>query len=126
VTDFLSTEDVLTLHADQVDLYGGEHGVRDLGLLDSAIAQPRASFGGEYLHKDLFEMAAAYLYHLVQSHPFLDGNKRTGAVAALVFLDLNGIEIDAPKGSLYDLTMAVATGRAGKGEIAEFFRAHAH
>ncbi len=126
MTDFLSTEDVLTLHAGQVDLYGGEHGVRDLGLLDSAVAQPRASFGGEYLHKDLFETAAAYLYHLVQNHPFLDGNKRTGAVAALVFLDLNGIEIDAPKGSLYDLAMAVATGQAGKAEIAEFFRAHAH
>ncbi|MCL4195502.1 MAG: type II toxin-antitoxin system death-on-curing family toxin [Thermoguttaceae bacterium] len=126
MTDFLSTEDVLSLHADQVDLYGGEHGVRDLGLLDSAVAQPQASFGGEHLHKDLFEMAAAYLYHLVQNHPFLDGNKRTGAVAAMVFLDLNGIEIDAPKGSLYDLAMAVATGQAGKAEIAKFFRAHAH
>jgi len=126
VTDFLSTADVLTLHADQVELYGGEHGVRDMGLLESAVAQPRASFGGQFLHKDLFEMAAAYLYHLVQNHPFLDGNKRTGAVAALVFLDLNGVEIDAPKGSLYDLTMAVATGQAGKAEITAFFRAHAH
>ncbi len=126
MTDFLSTEDVLTLHADQVELYGGEHGVRDMGLLDSAVAQPRASFGGQFLHNDLFEMAAAYLYHLVQNHPFLDGNKRTGAVAAMVFLDLNGVEIDAPKGSLYDLTMAVATGQAGKAEITEFFRAHAH
>lgn len=124
--DFLSTEDVLTLHADQVELYGGEHGVRDMGLLDSAVAQPRASFGGQFLHKDLFEMAAAYLYHLVQNHPFLDGNKRTGAVAAMVFLDLNGVAIDAPKGSLYDLTMAVATGRTGKAEITAFFRARAH
>ncbi|GAB6166168.1 type II toxin-antitoxin system death-on-curing family toxin [Thermostilla marina] len=124
--DFLSIEDVLTLHADQVDLYGGEHGVRDMGLLESAVAQPRATFGSESLHKDLFEMAAAYLYHLVQNHPFLDGNKRTGCVAALVFLDLNGIEIDAPRGSLYDLTMAVATGQAGKSEIAEFFRTYAH
>jgi death on curing protein len=126
VTDFLSTEDVLTLHADQVDLYGGGHGVRDMGLLESAVAQPRASFGGEHLHKDLFEMAAAYLYHLVQNHPFLDGNKRTGAVAGLVFLDLNGIEVDAPKGSIYDLTMSVATGKAAKAEVAEFFRSHAH
>lgn len=126
MTDFLSAEDVLTLHADLVDLYGGEHGVRDMGLLDSAVAQPQASFGGQDLHQDLFEMAAAYLYHLVQNHPFFDGNKRTGAVAAMVFLDLNGIEIDAPKGSLYDLTMAVATGQAGKVEIAAFFRTHAH
>ena len=126
MTDFLSVEDVLDLHADQVTLYGGEHGVRDIGLLESAVAQPQATFGGEFLHKDLFEMAAAYLFHIVQNHPFLDGNKRTGAVAALVFLDINGIEIDAPKGSLYDLTMSVATGQADKAQIAEYFRSHAH
>ncbi len=66
------------------------------------------------------------MYHIVQNHPFLDGNKRTGAVAALVFLDLNNIEIDAPTGSLYGLAIAVATGQAGKAEITEFFRSHAH
>jgi len=124
--DFLALEDALNLHADQVALYGGEHGLRDMGLLESAMAQPRAMFGGEYLHGDIFEMAAAYLFHIVQNHPFLDGNKRAGAVAALVFLDLNGIEIDAPKGSIYDLTMSVATGQAKKPEIADFFRSHAH
>ncbi|MEA1950248.1 MAG: type II toxin-antitoxin system death-on-curing family toxin [Planctomycetota bacterium] len=122
MVDFLETEDVLVLHSDQVDLYGGEHGVRDLNLLESAIAQPKATFGGEYLHKDLFEMAAAYLFHIVQNHPLVDGNKRTGLVAALTFLDFNGIEIDAPRGSLYDLTLSVATGKSGKPEIAEFFR----
>lgn len=126
MTDFLSLEDILDLHADQVAQYGGEHGVRDLGMLESAIAQPRATFDGEFLHKDLFEMAAAYLFHIVQNHPFLDGNKRAGAVGALVFLDLNGIEVDAPEGSLYDLTMAVATGRANKAEVFEFLRSHAH
>ncbi len=124
--DFLSTEDVLLLHADQIDLYGGEHGVRDVGLLDSAIAQPQAGFGGEYLHTDIYSMAAAYMFHIVKNHPFLDGNKRAGAVAALLFLDINGIEIDAPPGSLYDLTIEVATGQAGKDEIAEFFRSRAH
>jgi death-on-curing protein len=71
-------------------------------------------------------MSAAYLFHIVQNHPFVDGNKRAGAVAALVFLDLNGIEIDAPKGSIYDLTMSVAKGDSGKTEVAEFFRKHAH
>jgi death-on-curing protein len=124
--DFLDVQDVLGLHADQVALYGGEHGVRDMGLLESAIAQPNATFGGEFLHKDIFEMAAAYLFHIVQNHPFLDGNKRAGAVAALVFLDFNGIEIDALKGSIYELTMSVATGQSGKMQIAEFFRVHAH
>ena len=126
MADFLNLEDVLTLHADQVALYGGDHGVRDLGLLKSAIAQPQATFGGECLHKDLFEMAAAYLFHIVQNHPFLDGNKRTGAIAALVFLDFNGVEITAPKGSVYEITISVATGQAGKAEVAAFFRSHAH
>ena len=124
--DFLSMEDVLILHADQVDLFGGDPGVRDLGLLESAISQPKATFGGEYLHQDHFEMAAAYLFHIVQNHRFLDGNKRTGAVAALVFLDFNGIEVDVPSGSIYDLTIAVAMGQAGKQQIAEFFRTIAH
>jgi death on curing protein len=126
VTDFLGVDDVLTLHANQVNLYGGQQGVRDLGLLESALAQPQATFGGQLLHKDVFEMAAAYLFHVVQNHPFLDGNKRTGAVAALVFLDLNGVEIDAPKGSLYELTMRVATGQASKDHIADYFRSHTH
>ncbi len=125
MADFLNLEDVLGLHADQVARYGGDLGVRDLGLLESAIAQPQATFGGEFLHHDLLEMAAAYLFHIVQNHPFLDGNKRTGAVAALVFLDLNGVEVTAPKGSVYDITMSVATGQAGKAEVAAFFRSHA-
>ncbi|NQT35948.1 MAG: type II toxin-antitoxin system death-on-curing family toxin [Planctomycetes bacterium] len=125
MTDFLSVDDVLILHADQIDLYGGDHGVRDPGLLESAVAQPQAAFGGQVLHEFPFEMAAAYLFHLVQNHPFFDGNKRTGAVAALVFLDLNGIEIGAPEGSLYELTISVATGQAGKAEIGEFFRTYA-
>ncbi|MBX3435700.1 MAG: type II toxin-antitoxin system death-on-curing family toxin [Pirellulales bacterium] len=123
--DFLSVDDVLFAHADQIARYGGDPGVRDAGLLESAVAQPQATFGGQPLHAFPFEMAAAYLYHLVQNHPFLDGNKRTGAVAALLFLDLNGIEIAAPRGALYDLTIAVASGEGEKPLIAEFFCAHA-
>lgn len=126
MVDFLDVADILTLHANQVELYGGEHGVRDLGLLESAVAQPQATFGGQFLHADVFDMAAAYLFHIVQNHPFIDGNKRTGVVAALAFLDLNGIEIEAPQGSLHDLTMSVATGQIGKPEIAAFFRKLAH
>ena len=122
--DFLTVDDVLYLHANQVALYGGEPGVRDMGLLESAVAQPRASFDGESLHESIFAMAAAYLFHLVRNHAFIDGNKRVGAVAALVFLDLNGVEVVAPKGSLYDLTVSVASGEAGKTETAEFLRSH--
>lgn len=123
--EFLEVADVLLLHADQVARYGGEEGVRDVGLLESALAQPKAAFGGQFLHADLFEMAAAYLLHIVKNHPFLDGNKRAGAVAALTFLDLNSVELDAPPGSLYDITLAVATGEADKPAAAAFFRAHA-
>jgi death-on-curing protein len=123
--DFLEVDDVLTAHADQVERYGGVHGVRDVGLLESAVAQPRASFGGQLLHADLFHMAAAYLYHLVKNHPFVDGNKRAAATAALLFLDLNGLEIDAPAGSLYDVTIAAATDQADRAAIADFFQRHA-
>ena len=125
VIDFLTLDDVLVAHLDQIRRYGGDYALRDAGILESAIAQPQAAFGGQPLHAFPFEMAAAYLYHIVQNHPFVDGNKRTGAVAALLFLDLNGIEIDASKGSLYDLTIAVATGRSGKPEAAQFFQAYA-
>jgi death-on-curing protein len=123
--DFLSLDDVLLAHRDQIRRYGGDPGVCDLGLLESAVAQPQAMFGGQPLHAFPFEMAAAYLYHIVQNHPFIDGNKRTGAVAALLFLDLNDIEFTAARGALFDITIAAATRVAGKAELAEFFRAHA-
>ena len=68
-------------------------GVRDHALLESALAQPGAAFGGEFLHVDLFAMAAAYLFHIVKNHPFLDGNKRTGLIVAITFLAINGVSI---------------------------------
>lgn len=109
-----------------IERYGGLEGVRDIGLLRSAIAMPQASFGGESLRKDLFEMAAAYLCHIVQNHPFLDGNKRTGAAAAIIFLAMNGVELEADEEGLAHLTLDVAQGKVGKQQIAEFFRRTAH
>ena len=119
---FLTLDDVLEIHQLQVERYGGLHGVRDQGLVESALAQPEATFAREYLHGDLFEMAAAYLVHLVRNHGFLDGNKRTGLLAALVFLDLNGISLDRASPELYELTVAVAEGRADKEEAAAVLR----
>ena len=81
---FLELHEILEIHRDQIERYGGDPGVRDLELLKSAVAMPMAGVREKYLHGDLFEMAAAYLYHIVQNHPFVDGNKRTGLVAALV------------------------------------------
>lgn len=120
--EFLTVDDVLEIHHDQINLYGGQHGTRDLGLLESAVGQPPASFGGNYLHSTIYDMAAAYLFHIVQNHPFIDGNKRAGAMAALVFLDWNEIELRDENEGLVDITLRVASGKAGKPEVAEFFQ----
>ena len=119
---FLQLHQILHLHKSLIEHYGGMEGVRDMGLLESAIAQPQAGFGGEYFHGDLYQMAAAYLFHIVQNHPLLDGNKRTGAASAIVFLAMNDIQIDNDEDALIALTLSVATGNTGKEEIAEFFR----
>jgi len=119
---FLDIEQALRVHRSVLEHYGGVEGVRDAGLLHSALAMPQACSGGEYLHKDLFEMAAAYLYHIVQNHPFLDGNKRVGAAAAVVFLAINDVTVENDEEGLVELTVSVASGQAGKAEIAAFFR----
>lgn len=122
---FLSLSEVLEIHRDQIQRYGGDLGVRDLGLLQSAIAMPAAGFGDTYFHTDIFEMAAAYLFHIVQNHPFIDGNKRAGAVASIVFLDLNDISLAADEDQFERLVLRVAEGKADKAEITAFFRANA-
>jgi len=123
---YLDLDHVLRVHRSLIETYGGAEGIRDIGLLHSAIAMPQASFGGQFLHKDVFEMAAAYLYHIVQNHPFIDGNKRAGAAAAIIFLAINDVTIEADEEGIVSLTLAVAEGKAGKQEIAEFFRKIAH
>ena len=123
--EFLRVDDVLQIHQDQIERYGGSPDLRDPGLLTSAVDTPRAMFDGKYLHGDLFEMAAAYLFHIVLNHPFVDGNKRTGTAAALVFLDLNGIEMEIDDDALANLVLAVARGRVTKPEVAAFLRKHA-
>ncbi len=121
---FLELDDVIVIHAGQIAIYGGSEGLRDLGLLESALAQPEAGFGGQYLHADVFEMAAAYLFHLVMNHPFIDGNKRVGLEAALVFLEINSVSVDASDDELVDLVLKTATGSLSKTEIAAFLRSH--
>jgi death on curing protein len=119
---FLSLETIIEVHSLHLERNGGLEGIRDKNLLDSAVAQPMATFGGDFLHEDLFAMAAAYLFHIVKNHPFVDGNKRVGLAAALSFLDVNGIAIEQPTPSLYDATMDVAEGRLGKEGLAAIFR----
>ncbi|MFO0979181.1 MAG: type II toxin-antitoxin system death-on-curing family toxin [Planctomycetaceae bacterium] len=123
--EFLTLEDVLELHAGQIKNYGGSEGLRSSDLLQSAIAQPWVTFGGQFLHTDIYQMAAAYLFHLVQNHPFIDGNKRIGLEAALVFLELNGQSIEADDEQLVEIVLGVSRGHIDKTQIAEFFRNHA-
>lgn len=119
---FLGLDEVVEIHSDQIKRYGGHSGIRDIELLKSAIAMPAASFGGDYLHTDIYEMAAAYLYHIVRNHPFIDGNKRTGAVASVVFLMMNGIEINADEDNFEKTVLSAAEGKIDKAVIARFFR----
>ena len=121
---FLTLDEIMAIHQDQIARYGGSDGVHDSGLLQSAVAMPAASFGGQFLHADLCEMAAAYLFHLVQNHPFIDGNKRVRAVAAYVFLALNHRRLTAGDDAYADLVLSVARGETPKSAVAEFFRAN--
>ena len=121
---FLDLDDVLAIHADQVARYGGTGGIRHVGLLQSALGVPRATFGGRLLHPSIPEMAAAYLFHLVQDHPFIDGNKRVGLAAVLAFLGLNDLWLESDDEELTELVLRVARGDAQKADLAIFLREH--
>jgi len=119
---FLTLAEVVAIHSDQISRYGGQAGIRDMALLESATAQPSAGFGGRYLHRDLHEMAAAYAFHLCQNHPFFDGNKRVAITSALVFLRMNDIRISDPRSSLIEVMLDVAQSKVSKAELAAIFR----
>ena len=119
---FLSVDEILDLHADQVRLFGGSDGVRDKGGLDSAVATPASTFDGVFLHEDLFHMAAAYAFHIAENQPFIDGNKRTGLNAALVFLDINGWLVADPDERLYDAMLSIAKGLMDKRGLARLLQ----
>ena len=121
-TEFLDLDIVLTIHAEQLEIFGGSPGLRDQGLLESALAQPESTFDGKFVHVDLFEMAAAYAFHLAQNQPFIDGNKRTGLLCALVFLDLNGFPIDTPNPRLEEAMLDIAEHKQDKSDLAILFR----
>jgi death-on-curing protein len=120
--DFLELEEVLELHDRQIEAFGGTLGIRDQGLLESALATPRATFGGQFVHESLFLMAAAYAFHVAENQPFLDGNKRTGLGAALVFLRINGYRVVDPEETLYEALIAIAERRMDKSRLAEVLR----
>jgi death on curing protein len=117
-TNYLTTEAILELHDEVLNETGGASGVRDLNGLESAIAQPQSSFGGEEFYPTVWDKAGAYLFHICQAHAFVDGNKRTALLACLLFLEINGFEIDPTlEDKIFEMVVKVATGEVGKEEI---------
>ncbi|HYE61010.1 MAG TPA: type II toxin-antitoxin system death-on-curing family toxin [Phycisphaerales bacterium] len=119
---FLSVADVLQIQQDTIESEGGGRGVRDLGLLEAAVMQARQTFGDEYLHPDLAAMAAAYLFHIVMNHPFVDGNKRAGSFSAVIFLDLNGVTKYPDQHVMEEVTVAVASSEMSKDQLTRWMR----
>lgn len=119
---FLSVEEVIQIHDDLVFEYGGLHGIRDMGLLVSAIEVPKATMFGEYLHESIYDKASAYLFHIICNHAFVDGNKRTGSAATLIFLYQNGIEERSDMRKFEEMVCSVAEGKLSKEEISKFLQ----
>ena len=121
---FLTLAEIIEIHDYQIDVFGGSDGLRSQEMLESAIGIPSSTFGGAYLHPTVPDMAAAYLFHLVENHPFVDGNKRVGTMSALVFLDLNEYDFDATDSELTEVVLQVAGGKMPKDALSAFFRQH--
>jgi death-on-curing protein len=121
---YLTLNEVLELHYRMIGLYGGSAGIRDIGTLESALAQPRMTFGGEELYPTLVEKASALGFSLIKNHPFVDGNKRTGHAAMEVFLVLNGFEIGASVDEQQQVILQVAADELGREEFTEWLHGH--
>ena len=121
---YLSFEEILSLHSLLIIQSGGASGLRDRGALESAVAQPEASFGGEDLYPSLAEKAAALGHSLIQNHPFVDDNKRIGHGAMEVFLLLNGYELEALVDEQEQVIISVASGRISRSEFCEWLAKH--
>lgn len=122
---FITVQEVIDDHAEIIRMYGGLDGIRDIGLLISAIEMPKAMMFGEFLHPTVFDKAAAYLFHIVCNHPFVDGNKRTGTMTALTFLRQNQVHIKFTKEQtdiLEELVVSTANSKTTKEQIANFFK----
>ena len=121
---FLTLDDVLALHDELIQRYGGTPGLRDAGLLEAALAMPRAGFGGQYFHEFPHEMGAAYLFHLVRNHAFIDGNKRVALACAILFFKINRVPYSITEEEAIELPLAAASGQIDKGAVAAYFQKH--
>ena len=121
--EFLTLDDALQIHQHQISQYGGDPSLRDRGLLESALAMPRQAFGGQYVHDFPSGMAAAYPFHIVKSHPFVDGNKRAGLAAALTFLKLNGWDLRSDQTTTEQTVLEVVCGTMNKDQLTNWIGA---
>ena len=119
---FLTLDEIMEIHRDQIGRYGGIPGLRDRTLLDAANAMPMSGFGGNYLHPCIPSKAAAYMYHIAMNHPFFDGNKRVAAVASLVFLEMNDHELNVDDEQLEGVVFKLVRGELTKDDLIGFFR----
>ena len=124
MTRYIGLAEVVEIHRLVIEASGGSHGVRDLGALESAIAQPRMSFGGEDLYPSVAEKAAALCFSLVKNHPFVDGNKRVGHAAMETFLVLNGLELEATTDEQEKLMLDLAAGELDRPELVRWVSEH--
>jgi death-on-curing protein len=122
--EYLTPAEVLLLHAWLIERTGGSGGVRDVGLLESALARPQATFGRDDLYPDLWSKAAALMHSLIRNHPFVDGNKRTALAATGIFLELNGYALTASNQAVLEFTRRVAVGGMALAEMAAWLEAH--
>lgn len=122
---FITMQEIIDDHAEIIQRYGGLDGIRDMGLLASAIDMPKAALFEKDLHPTIFDKAAAYLFHIICNYPFIDGNKRTGTVIALTFLKQNHIQVKLTEKqmlALEELVVNTVEGKITKEQIAQFFR----
>jgi death on curing protein len=121
---FVPDDIVLTIHTDLLQRYGGEAGLRDRNLLESALAQPKMTIGGKYAYKAIFDKAAAYGFHICMNHPFVDGNKRVAFVLMDIFLQKNGWEISANEEEAYSMMMSLASNKLSKVQLSSWLKGH--
>ena len=121
---YLSAEEILILHSEVIEVTGGSHGVRDVGLLAALAEKPRAAFGGADLYPDVFTQAAVYLEAIVNYHVFIDGNKRTALVACGRFLFINGYELTATNKAIEKYVLPIATDNPKIASVAKWLKAH--
>lgn len=123
---YITLEEVLAIHFDQIERYGGSHGVRSLDLLLSSIARPQASFGGSDLYKNIYEKGASIVHSIILNHPFVDGNKRTAITSLARFLHINGFGLNATNEQIVKFMLKVATDSVSQLDISNWIERYSN